>query len=152
MWLNIQEHASPMRMSFDVTKNSYWKPFFSRSFSHPGLSSVQVSAQHLKFFQLFAFFNLMFSLLQPDQLVYRCPDKAAAADLQDRQVKAGFVFSETPCGAAVAALVASSPQTSPVTKNTKRGSSFWSPCCCPSHFSAQTQRATHVNVTHSPSM
>lgn len=150
-----------MRMSFDVTKNNYWKPFFSRSFSHPGLSSVQVSAQHLKFFQLFAFFNLMFSLLQPEQLVYRRPDKAAAAELQDRQVEAGFVsrfiFSESPCGAAVAVLAASSPQTSPVTKNTKLGSTFWvlqlaSPCCCPSHLSAQTQRATHVNVTHGPGM
>lgn len=96
----------------------------------------------------------MFSLLQPEQLVYRRPDKAAAAELQDRQVKAGFVsrfiFSETPCGAAVAVLAAaSSPQTSPVTKNTKL---FGSPCCCPSHLSAQTQRTTRVNVTHSPGM
>lgn len=43
VWLNIQEHASPMRISFDVTNTNLWKPFFSRSFSHPGLSSVQVS-------------------------------------------------------------------------------------------------------------
>ncbi|XP_075901549.1 coiled-coil and C2 domain-containing protein 2A isoform X3 [Nelusetta ayraudi] len=61
VWLNTQEHSSPMRMSFDVTKSNCWKPFFSRSFSHPGLSSVQ-----------------------PEQLVYRRPDKAAAAELQDR--------------------------------------------------------------------
>lgn len=32
-----------MRISFDVTNTNLWKPFFSRSFSHPGLSSVQVS-------------------------------------------------------------------------------------------------------------
>lgn len=57
VWLNIQEHSSPMRMSFDVTKSHCWKPFFSRSFSHPGLSSVQVTAcpsLHLYCFQLFS--------------------------------------------------------------------------------------------------
>lgn len=147
---------SPMRMSFDVTKNNYWKPFFSRSFPHPGLSSVQVGAQHLNFFQLFAFFNLMSSIFQPEQLVYRRPDKAAAADLQDRQVKAGFVsrfiLSQIPCVAAVAVLAASSPQTSPVTKNNKQQTRLHFFGCCPSHLSAQTQRATHVNVTHSPGM
>lgn len=51
VWLNTQEHSSPMRMSFDVTKSNCWKPFFSRSFSHPGLSSVQVRAR--RGFQLF---------------------------------------------------------------------------------------------------
>ncbi|XP_039985612.1 coiled-coil and C2 domain-containing protein 2A isoform X2 [Xiphias gladius] len=61
VWLNIQEYTSPMRMSFDNTKGNLWKPFFSRSFSHPGLSSVQ-----------------------PEELVYRRVDKAAAAELQDR--------------------------------------------------------------------
>jgi len=35
-----------MTMSFDTTKANLWKPFFSRSFSHPGLSSVQASARH----------------------------------------------------------------------------------------------------------
>ncbi|XP_056270591.1 coiled-coil and C2 domain-containing protein 2A isoform X2 [Pseudoliparis swirei] len=61
VWFNIQEYASPMTMSFDTTKANLWKPFFSRSFSHPGLSSVQ-----------------------PEQLVYRRADKVAAAELQDR--------------------------------------------------------------------
>uniref|UniRef100_A0A8D3D0Z3 Coiled-coil and C2 domain containing 2A n=1 Tax=Scophthalmus maximus TaxID=52904 RepID=A0A8D3D0Z3_SCOMX len=61
VWLNIQECTSPMRMSFDLTKTNIWKPFFSRSFSHPGLSSVQ-----------------------PEKLVYRRTDNAAAAELQDR--------------------------------------------------------------------
>ncbi|KAM9384360.1 coiled-coil and C2 domain-containing protein 2A isoform 2-T2 [Pholidichthys leucotaenia] len=61
VWFNIQQHAAPMRISFDITKANLWKPFFSRSFSHPGLSSIQV-----------------------EQLVYRRADNAAAADLQDR--------------------------------------------------------------------
>ncbi|CAJ1059940.1 coiled-coil and C2 domain-containing protein 2A isoform X4 [Xyrichtys novacula] len=61
VWFNIQEYTSPMTMSFDTTKANLWKPFFSRSFSHPGLSSVQ-----------------------PEELVYWRMDKAAAADLQDR--------------------------------------------------------------------
>ncbi|XP_032380927.1 coiled-coil and C2 domain-containing protein 2A isoform X1 [Etheostoma spectabile] len=61
VWFNIQEYTSPMTVSFDTTKANLWKPFFSRSFSHPGLSSVQ-----------------------PEQLVYRGTDKAAAAELQDR--------------------------------------------------------------------
>ncbi|XP_071395156.1 coiled-coil and C2 domain-containing protein 2A [Centroberyx affinis] len=61
VWFNIQQYTSPMRTTFDVTKANLWKPFFSRSFSHPGLSSVQ-----------------------PEELVYRRTDKAAAAELQDR--------------------------------------------------------------------
>ncbi|XP_058494610.1 coiled-coil and C2 domain-containing protein 2A [Solea solea] len=61
VWFNIQEHASPMTVNFDVTKANLWKPFFSRVFSHPGLSSVQ-----------------------PEELVYRRTDRAAAAELQDR--------------------------------------------------------------------
>ncbi|XP_074523807.1 coiled-coil and C2 domain-containing protein 2A isoform X2 [Halichoeres trimaculatus] len=61
VWFNIQEYTSPMTMIFDTTKANLWKPFFSRSFSHPGLSSVQ-----------------------PEELVYRRIDKAAAAELQDR--------------------------------------------------------------------
>ena len=31
-----------MTLSFDLSKANLWKPFFSRSFSNPGLSSVQV--------------------------------------------------------------------------------------------------------------
>ncbi|XP_053178319.1 coiled-coil and C2 domain-containing protein 2A [Scomber japonicus] len=61
LWFNIQEYTLPMRMSFDITKTNLWKPFFSRSFSHPGLSSVQ-----------------------PEELVYRRSDKAAATELQSR--------------------------------------------------------------------
>ncbi|XP_076014347.1 coiled-coil and C2 domain-containing protein 2A isoform X2 [Genypterus blacodes] len=61
VWLNIQGYTSPMRLSFDLSKTNMWKPFFSRSFSHPGLSSVQ-----------------------PRELVYRRADKSTAAELQDR--------------------------------------------------------------------
>ncbi|XP_022542788.2 coiled-coil and C2 domain-containing protein 2A isoform X2 [Astyanax mexicanus] len=61
VWFNIQLYATPIRMSFDVTKPKFWKPFFSRSFPDPGLSSVQ-----------------------PEDLVYRRTDKAYAAELQDR--------------------------------------------------------------------
>uniref|UniRef100_A0A1A8EWC9 Coiled-coil and C2 domain containing 2A n=2 Tax=Nothobranchius korthausae TaxID=1143690 RepID=A0A1A8EWC9_9TELE len=61
VWFNIQEKTSPVNMSFDITNTSWWKPFFSRSFSHPGLSSVQ-----------------------PEELVYFHTDRAAASDLQDR--------------------------------------------------------------------
>uniref|UniRef100_A0A8B9EZV5 Coiled-coil and C2 domain containing 2A n=1 Tax=Amazona collaria TaxID=241587 RepID=A0A8B9EZV5_9PSIT len=61
IWFNVQEHDSPARISFDVSKPKRWKPFFSRSFPYPGLSSVQ-----------------------PEELVYRCSDKAAAVELQGR--------------------------------------------------------------------
>ncbi|CAB1451132.1 unnamed protein product [Pleuronectes platessa] len=61
VWLNVQQYTAPMRISFDTTKANLWKPFFSRSFSHPGLSSVQQG-----------------------ELVYRRTDRAAAAELQDR--------------------------------------------------------------------
>uniref|UniRef100_A0A3P9CZ90 Coiled-coil and C2 domain containing 2A n=1 Tax=Maylandia zebra TaxID=106582 RepID=A0A3P9CZ90_9CICH len=61
VWFNIQQYTSPMRVSFDITKANLWKPFFSRTFSHPGLSSIQ-----------------------PEELVYRRTDRAAAAELQDR--------------------------------------------------------------------
>ncbi|KAI5096106.1 coiled-coil and C2 domain-containing protein 2A isoform X5 [Silurus meridionalis] len=43
VWFNIQTYATPMRMGFDVTKPKCWKPFFSRSFPDPGISSIQVS-------------------------------------------------------------------------------------------------------------
>ncbi|XP_043080753.1 coiled-coil and C2 domain-containing protein 2A isoform X3 [Puntigrus tetrazona] len=61
VWFNIQPYAAPVRMSFDVSKPNLWKAFFSRSFPDPGLSSVQ-----------------------PESLVYRHTDRAAAAELQDR--------------------------------------------------------------------
>lgn len=61
IWLNIQKHTSPMRISFDNMKANLWKPFFSPSFVYPGLSGIQV-----------------------DRLVYQQPDKVAAAELQRR--------------------------------------------------------------------
>ncbi|XP_074490630.1 coiled-coil and C2 domain-containing protein 2A isoform X1 [Sebastes fasciatus] len=61
VWFNIQEYKSPMTMNFDTSKAHLWKPFFSGSFAHPGLSSVQ-----------------------PEELIYRRTDKAAAVELQDR--------------------------------------------------------------------
>nr|XP_061790325.1 coiled-coil and C2 domain-containing protein 2A-like [Nerophis lumbriciformis] len=64
VWLNIQEHVSPMRISFDVSRGVGWRPFFNRFFTHPGLSSVQ-----------------------PEELVYRGSDKTAAVELQERMEK-----------------------------------------------------------------
>ncbi|XP_037830013.1 coiled-coil and C2 domain-containing protein 2A isoform X1 [Kryptolebias marmoratus] len=61
VWFNVQQKTSPPNMSFDITKSKLWKPFFSRFFSHPGLSSIQ-----------------------PEELAYRHADKAAAVELQDR--------------------------------------------------------------------
>ncbi|XP_063747553.1 coiled-coil and C2 domain-containing protein 2A isoform X2 [Eleginops maclovinus] len=61
VWFNVQEYGSPMTLSFDTSKANLWRPFFSRSFSHPGLSSVQ-----------------------PEQLLYRRADRGGAAELQDR--------------------------------------------------------------------
>ncbi|XP_058526273.1 coiled-coil and C2 domain-containing protein 2A isoform X1 [Ochotona princeps] len=61
VWFNIQHYDSPLRINFDVTKPKLWKPFFSRNFPYPGLSSVQ-----------------------PEELIYQRTDKAAAAELQDR--------------------------------------------------------------------
>uniref|UniRef100_A0A5F9C9D8 Coiled-coil and C2 domain containing 2A n=1 Tax=Oryctolagus cuniculus TaxID=9986 RepID=A0A5F9C9D8_RABIT len=61
VWFNIQQYDSPLRINFDVTKPKLWKSFFSRSLPYPGLSSVQ-----------------------PEELIYQCTDKAAAAELQDR--------------------------------------------------------------------
>nr|XP_004656124.2 coiled-coil and C2 domain-containing protein 2A isoform X2 [Jaculus jaculus] len=61
IWFNIQEHDSPLRINFDVTKPKLWKSFFSRSLPYPGLSSVQ-----------------------PEELIYQRTDKAAVAELQDR--------------------------------------------------------------------
>ncbi|XP_055021211.1 coiled-coil and C2 domain-containing protein 2A [Boleophthalmus pectinirostris] len=61
VWFNIQQYSSPMRMSFDTSKTNLWRPFFSRSFAHPGLSSVQ-----------------------PEQMVYHSTDKSTTVELQDR--------------------------------------------------------------------
>ncbi|XP_060135064.1 coiled-coil and C2 domain-containing protein 2A isoform X2 [Zootoca vivipara] len=64
VWFNIQQYDSPLRINFDVSKPKFWKPFFSRSFPFPGLSSVQ-----------------------PDELVYQRVDKTAALELQNRLEK-----------------------------------------------------------------
>ncbi|KAI8501504.1 Coiled-coil and C2 domain-containing protein 2A [Branchiostoma belcheri] len=61
IWANVQGYDATGRMSFDTTREAQWKPFFSRSYPNPGLSSVQ-----------------------PDQLVYLPTDKDYVADLQDR--------------------------------------------------------------------
>ncbi|XP_029282122.1 coiled-coil and C2 domain-containing protein 2A-like [Cottoperca gobio] len=53
-----------MTMSFDTTKAKLWKPFFSRSFSHPGAVERAVVCQR--------------------SWLYRRTDRAAAAELQDR--------------------------------------------------------------------
>uniref|UniRef100_H3BVM0 Coiled-coil and C2 domain containing 2A n=1 Tax=Tetraodon nigroviridis TaxID=99883 RepID=H3BVM0_TETNG len=60
VWLNIQTHTSPMRITFDNMKADLWKPFFSQLF-YTGLPGIQ-----------------------PERLVYQQPDKAAAAQLQRR--------------------------------------------------------------------
>ncbi|XP_078401088.1 coiled-coil and C2 domain-containing protein 2A isoform X1 [Cetorhinus maximus] len=61
VWFNMQKYDTVMRLHFDTSKSNFWKPFFSRSFPFPGLSSVQ-----------------------PEELVYRHTDKAAAVELQDK--------------------------------------------------------------------
>uniref|UniRef100_H3AZ58 Coiled-coil and C2 domain containing 2A n=1 Tax=Latimeria chalumnae TaxID=7897 RepID=H3AZ58_LATCH len=61
IWFNVQSYDSPMRINFDTNRSNLWKPFFSRRFSYPGLSSVQ-----------------------PEKLNYLRTDKAAAVELQDR--------------------------------------------------------------------
>ncbi|NWH75770.1 C2D2B protein, partial [Piaya cayana] len=43
IWFNMQEYDSPVRINFDISKTKLWKPFFSRSLTYPGLSSIQVS-------------------------------------------------------------------------------------------------------------
>ncbi|XP_012579493.1 PREDICTED: coiled-coil and C2 domain-containing protein 2A [Condylura cristata] len=65
IWFNIQRYDSPLRISFDVAKPKFWKPFFSRNLPYPGLSSVQ-----------------------PEELAYQRADREAAAELQDRIEKA----------------------------------------------------------------
>uniref|UniRef100_A0A3B5KVH3 Coiled-coil and C2 domain containing 2A n=1 Tax=Takifugu rubripes TaxID=31033 RepID=A0A3B5KVH3_TAKRU len=61
LWLNIQKHTSPMRVSFDIMKTNLWKPFFSASFPNTGLLGKQLQ-----------------------RLVYQPPDKEAAVELQRR--------------------------------------------------------------------
>ncbi|XP_062431333.1 coiled-coil and C2 domain-containing protein 2A isoform X2 [Rhea pennata] len=61
IWFNIQEHDSPVRINFDISKPKLWKSFFSRSLPYPGLCSVQ-----------------------PEELIYHPSDKAAVVELQGR--------------------------------------------------------------------
>ncbi|XP_072109110.1 coiled-coil and C2 domain-containing protein 2A isoform X5 [Mobula birostris] len=61
IWFNMQKYETVTRINFDTSKSNMWKPFFSRSFPFPGLSSVQ-----------------------PEELVYHHTDKAAAVELQDK--------------------------------------------------------------------
>lgn len=61
LWLNVQRHTSPMRVSFDIMKANLWKPFFSPSFPNTGLLGKQL-----------------------ERLVYQPPDKEAAVELQKR--------------------------------------------------------------------
>lgn len=61
LWLNIQKHTSPMRVSFDIMKTNLWKPFFYPSFPNTGLLGKQLK-----------------------RLVYQPPDKEAAVELQRR--------------------------------------------------------------------
>ena len=90
VWFNTQVYTSPMRISFDVTKAKLWKPFFSRSFPNPGLSSVQVHSPGCVCVYVCVYVcqghvaDLCYLVLQPEELVYRRTDKTAAAELQDR--------------------------------------------------------------------
>eukprot|EP00062_Callorhinchus_milii_P004934 gi/632943873/ref/XP_007887193.1/ PREDICTED: coiled-coil and C2 domain-containing protein 2A isoform X2 [Callorhinchus milii] len=61
IWFNIQKYDTVMRINFDISKSKLWKPFFSRSFPFPGLSTIQ-----------------------PEELIYQRTEKAAAAELQDK--------------------------------------------------------------------
>ncbi|XP_072921083.1 coiled-coil and C2 domain-containing protein 2A isoform X2 [Hemitrygon akajei] len=61
IWFNMQKYETVTRINFDTSKSNMWKPFFSRSFPFPGLSSVQ-----------------------PEELVYHHTDKVAAVELQDK--------------------------------------------------------------------
>ncbi|KAG9479702.1 hypothetical protein GDO78_011629 [Eleutherodactylus coqui] len=61
IWFNIQQYDFPMSISFDTSRPNLWKPFFSRSYPNPGLSSMQ-----------------------PEELIYQRADKTAAMELQDR--------------------------------------------------------------------
>lgn len=76
-----------MRISFDVSRANGWRPFFTRSFAHPGLSSVQVTIPHLSVRTAGDYF-IMHVLVcigaQPEELVYRHSDKASAVELQER--------------------------------------------------------------------
>lgn len=44
IWANIQQYEEPSRITFDFSNTKNWKPFFSRSYPSPCLSSVQVIA------------------------------------------------------------------------------------------------------------
>ena len=51
IWANVQQSGQPYRMSFDLTKAQLWRPFFTKKYPNPGLSSVQVRPiKHFHFF------------------------------------------------------------------------------------------------------
>lgn len=87
VWFNIQPYAAPVRMSFDVSRPKLWKPFFSRAFPDPGLASVQVRTTQTNYSSFIVELEPIWMLwFQPESLVYRRTDRAAAVELQDRLV------------------------------------------------------------------
>lgn len=46
IWANTQPFDSPSRMSWDLQRHKFWRPFFDKRFPNPGLSSVQVGILH----------------------------------------------------------------------------------------------------------
>ncbi|XP_070555815.1 coiled-coil and C2 domain-containing protein 2A-like isoform X3 [Ptychodera flava] len=61
IWANIQLNEEPYRIDFDVTKSNMWRPLFTKTFSNPNLTSVQV-----------------------DELRYYQTDKGYVSDLTDK--------------------------------------------------------------------
>ncbi|XP_041065239.1 protein CC2D2B-like [Carcharodon carcharias] len=61
IWVNIQMNSLPMSLSFDVTKEYNWRPFFIKSSQHHVLSSVQ-----------------------PQELIYYSTDGSMVDKLQNR--------------------------------------------------------------------
>ncbi|XP_002731758.1 coiled-coil and C2 domain-containing protein 2A-like, partial [Saccoglossus kowalevskii] len=61
IWANIQPNDEPYRVDFDVSKSSMWRPLFSKGYSNPNLTSVQV-----------------------DELRYYPTDKGYVAELTDK--------------------------------------------------------------------
>ncbi|XP_051883707.1 protein CC2D2B-like [Pristis pectinata] len=60
IWFNIQKNSIPMSISFDITKENNWRPFF-RSSQHRALSSVQ-----------------------PQELIYYSTERSLVVKLQNR--------------------------------------------------------------------
>ncbi|XP_077547771.1 coiled-coil and C2 domain containing 2A [Haemaphysalis longicornis] len=43
IWANVQKHDHPSRLSYNLSKTSHWKPFFTKGKTPPTLESVQPS-------------------------------------------------------------------------------------------------------------